>query len=277
MTKPPKRRAGVIGWPVSHSLSPALHGHWLKRYGIEGEYRAIPAAPEALAQTLLGLFEQGFVGANITVPHKEAALTLVEEIDEIARSIGAVNTVVIKDGILTGTNTDAYGFIENLRPFLKPEMKRALVIGAGGAARAVVYGLARHGFAQIHVMNRTYERAEELAAMDPRIIPIRWDHYQSVMETADLLVNTTTQGMVGERPLEISLETLVKHALVTDIVYRPLITPLLAEARRRGNPVVDGLGMLLWQAKPGFAAWFGVEPQVDDDLRQAVLHAMEQQ
>ncbi len=276
--------AGVIGWPVSHSRSPRLHGYWLKRYGIDGAYVPLAVAPESIEQAIRALPALGFRGTNVTVPHKEAALRIVDRIDPVAKRIGAINTIVVgEDGKLEGRNTDAYGFITNLRqgaPGWRPEAGPALVLGAGGAARAVVAALVDAGVPEVRLYNRTAAKAEALA----RDIggPIRGGAIRGgpirVVAAPDLsgvalLVNTTTLGMAGQPALDLDLTDLPKFAVVTDIVYTPLVTPLLAAARARGNPIVDGLGMLLHQAVPGFEAWFGVRPEVTPELREFVLNA----
>lgn len=269
------RLAGVMGWPVSHSRSPRLHGHWLNRYGIDGAYLPLAVRPEAFARALHALADLGFAGCNVTVPHKEAALAACDLVSETARAIGAVNTIVLRDGRLEGDNSDAFGFMENLRqeaPAWQAAAGPALVLGAGGAARAVIHGLLQAGAPDIRLANRTEARAAELARhFGPRVQLVAWDRRDRALRDVALLVNTTTLGMTGQAPLDLPLDGLPPEALVTDIVYSPLETPLLADARRRGNPTVDGLGMLLHQARPGFAAWFGVEPQVDAALRAAVL------
>lgn len=269
--------AAVLGWPVGHSRSPRLHGHWLRRYGIDGAYVPLPVRPEAFPRALRALADLGFAGCNVTVPHKEAALATCDEVSETARAIGAVNTVVIQDGRLLGDNSDAFGFIENLRqgaPDWRPLAGPAVVLGAGGAARAVLFTLLQAGVPAVRLVNRTRGRAEELAAAldrDGRLAVGDWAEREALLEGAALLVNTTALGMSGQPPLELSLARLPPEAVVTDIVYSPLQTPLLAKALARGNPVVDGLGMLLHQARLGFRQWFGVEPEVDAALRRAVL------
>ncbi len=273
------RLAGVIGWPVSHSLSPRLHGHWLEGYGIDGAYLPLPVAPEALERVLPALADIGLRGFNVTLPHKEAVLRLCHETTEEARRIGAVNTVSIRAGRFLGSNSDAFGFAENLRagaPDWDPGAGPAVVIGAGGAARAIVVALQDLGVPSLRLTNRTAERAEALAAELSGPTPIEvlpWSERAAGLEGAGLLVNSTNLGMQGQAPLELSLEALPASALVTDAVYAPLETALLAAARGRGNPVVDGLGMLLHQARPGFAAWFGREPEVTAALRDFVLGA----
>ena len=269
-------RAGVMGWPVEHSLSPRLHGYWLARHGIDGAYGALAVAPEDLAARLARLAADGFAGVNLTVPHKQAAYRLMTSLSPAARAIGAVNTVVAgDDGELKGDNTDAFGFMENLRhgaTAWSAASGAAVVIGAGGAARAVCHGLLEAGAPEIRLINRTPDRAEALAAMDGARISVRpWAARCEALAGAVLLVNTTTLGMTGQAALDLDLAALPPEALVSDIVYAPLETPLLAAAGRRGNPLVDGLGMLLHQARPGFEAWFGVKPEVTVDLRAHVL------
>lgn len=273
-------RAGVMGWPVDHSLSPKVHGFWLNHYGIAGEYVRIPVAPDHFMSTLKNLGQDGFVGANMTVPHKETALLNVDEVDPLARRIGAVNTVVVrKDGSLYGFNTDGFGFLENLKAGsagFDAANGPAVVLGAGGAARAVIVALLDAGAPQIRLLNRTRERAEHLAAElnglgNDCITVDDWDKRDDHLEGAALLVNTTTLGMRGQSALDLDLSALPVTAVVNDIVYVPLETDLLARARLRGNPVVDGLGMLLHQARPGFEVWFGRLPDVTDALRAYVL------
>ncbi len=267
--------AGVIGWPVAQSRSPVLHGHWLSQYGIRGTYLPLPVKPEALPDAIRGLRALGFSGCNVTIPHKLGVLNLVDQVDPVAARIGAVNTVVVQDdGTLSGFNTDAYGFLASLRDVrddFKANTGPIVILGAGGAARAVVVSLLDDGAQDIRLANRTAERAQELSRIDPaRIRVIDWDMRNSALEGAALLVNTTSQGMVGYPPLDIALDALPKAAMVSDIVYNPLETPLLAAARKRGNIAVDGLGMLLHQAVPAFEAFYGVRPRVSNELRRAV-------
>ncbi len=268
--------AGVLGWPVSHSRSPRLHGWWLERHGIDGAYVPLPVKPEDFAQVVRTLPRMGFAGANVTVPHKEQALTLVDHVEPLARRIGAVNTLVVRaDGSIEGRNTDAFGFIENLRqgcPNWRADAGPAGVVGAGGAARAVLVALLDAGVPRIRLANRSRDRAEQLAAeFGAGIDVVPWPERQDALADAGLLVNTTSLGMTGQPPLDMTLDALPRDAVVTDIVYAPLSTPLLQEAQARGNAVVDGLGMLLHQARPAFAAWFGVTPEVTPDLRAFVL------
>lgn len=266
------RLAGVMGWPVEHSLSPKLHNYWLKQLGVDGEYLHLSIKPNDLAKTFRSLPSQDFVGWNITVPHKEAALQLVHEVDEAAYAIGAVNTVTVKpDGRLRGSNTDAYGFIQNLKAtlgdltFYKP---CAMVIGAGGAARAVIYALKKEGFSRILVTNRTLERINTVTSSCD---VVEWGKKERALEKVTLLINTTSLGMEGQPPLDMPLSFLQPDAAVCDIVYKPLITPLLAEAKQQGNKIITGIGMLIHQAVPGFEAWFGVRPSVTPALTEMLL------
>jgi len=270
------RLAGVMGWPVAHSLSPRLHGYWLEHYKIDGAYIPMPVRPEDFEVALKALPKLGFAGVNLTVPHKEAALVLADTADDLARRLGAANTLIFKaDGHIEAHNTDGYGFIENLRdrePGLKVDTAPAVVIGAGGSARAVVAALADAGAPEIRVVNRTRERADVLKRdIGGPVTVLDWEHRTEALDGAGLLVNTTTQGLRGQPALELSLDALPKDARVTDLNYAPLDTPLLVEAKARGYRTIDGLGMLLHQARPGFIAWFGVEPRIDDALRHHVL------
>lgn len=271
------RLAGVMGWPVEHSLSPRVHGYWLEHHRIDGAYVPLTVAPEDLETALSALPALGFRGVNLTVPHKERALGLCPEVDDLARRIGAVNTVVVRDGKLVGSNSDAFGFLENLKagaPDWRADAAPAVVLGAGGAARAVVTALVDAGAPEVRIVNRTRARAESLAAsLDGALSVHAWDRRHATLSGAGLLVNTTTLGMVGQPPLDLDLDGLPPDSLVTDLVYAPLVTPLLEAAGARGNPVVDGLGMLLHQARLGFEAWFGVRPEVTAALRAFVLSA----
>lgn len=267
--------AGVIGWPVAHSLSPRLHGFWLDQNAVDGAYLPLPVAPENLDDALRALPKLGFRGANVTVPHKQAAFRAMDHVSDTARRLAAVNTIVVDaDGALHGDNTDGFGFLENLKagsPALEVQDKPVLVVGAGGAARAVVGALVDAGVAEVRLLNRTLSRAADLAQdIGGPVRPIAWNDADAGMAGVALLVNTTSLGMSGHDPLTLDLAALPLDATVNDIVYNPLRTPLLAAADARGNPVVDGLGMLLHQARPGFAAWFGVEPVVSDALRRFV-------
>lgn len=271
------RLAGVLGWAVAHSRSPQLHGHWLAHYGIDGAYVPLAVRPEDLETAVRGLVALGFRGANVTIPHKEAVLALCDSLSPRAERIGAVNTLLFGAEGIAGDNTDGFGFLANLRqeaPAWKPAAGPAVVLGAGGAARAILVALLDAGVPAVRLLNRTRARAETLAAeLGGAIEVVDWEARHAALDGANLLANTTALGMTGKAPLELDLTQLPSAALVTDIVYAPLETPLLEEAKRRGNRTVDGLGMLLHQARPGFQSWFGVEPEVTPALRQAVLEA----
>jgi shikimate dehydrogenase len=270
------RVAGVIGWPVEHSRSPRLHGYWLRQHRIDGAYVPLPVRPADVVEALKALPKLGLRGVNVTVPHKEAAFAAADTLDSAARRIGAVNTLVVDDrGRLRGSNTDAFGFLENLRhgaPRWRPAAPAA-VLGAGGAARAVVVSLLDARVREVRVLNRTRSRAEALARDlgDAAVRVLDWAERGPALDGVGLLVNTTSLGMQGQPALDLDLARLPRSAVVNDIVYVPLETPLLAAARDRGNPVVDGLGMLLHQARPGFEAWFGLRPEVTDAVRAFVL------
>ncbi len=270
------KRACVIGWPVSHSLSPIIHGYWLEELGLEGEYVRQPVEPKDFEGFLKNLSTHGFIGANITVPHKIEAYRLCEVRDPAAEAIGAVNTVWIEGGKLAGSNTDAYGFTANLDSE-SPGWDRggtAAVIGAGGAARAIVWALIQRGFKDVRIVNRTEARGVKLAASFPPAQAFGFDRLYRALEGAALVVNSSTLGMAGAPPLGIDLSTIGISAAVCDIVYHPLETELLKQARRGGWTAVDGLGMLLHQAVPGFEKWFGVRPKVSPGLRERVLAAV---
>jgi shikimate dehydrogenase len=267
--------AAVMGWPVMHSRSPALHNHWFKHHGLAGTYVPLAIEPAQLEPALRALAPLGFAGCNLTIPHKERALAIVDTVDPVARRIGAISCVSVHpDGSLVGTNNDAYGFVQNVlqhHPGWRAEAGPVTVIGAGGGARAVVYSLAARGAREIRVVNRTVARAEALAReFGPPVVALAWEDRQRALEGAAMLVNTTSQGMIGQPPLDLALDALPARAVVCDIVYVPLETPLLAGAHRRGNPVVDGLGMLLHQARPAWKAWFGLDPEVTPELRALI-------
>lgn len=268
------RVAGLMGWPVRHSRSPQLHGYWLAEHGIDGAYVPLPVEPTRLETALRALPALGFIGVNITVPHKASALSLVDRVNPVARRAGAVNTVVVQpDGTLEGRNTDAFGFLAALEqdaPQWQAD-RPAVVLGAGGSARAVIVALIDAGLTEIRVINRTRAKAEALQELGPSVRVIEWDKRSAALDGAGLVVNTTTLGMAGQPALELDLRALPGDAVVNDIVYSPLETPLLSTARGRGNPVVDGLGMLLHQARPAFHAFFGLDPTVTPALRAYVL------
>ena len=265
--------AGVIGWPVGHSRSPRLHGYWLEQYAIDGAYVPLAVAPDRFDEALKGLQAAGFRGVNVTVPHKEAAFRACDTIDPDAERIGAVNTIMFSDnGLVQGSNTDAFGFIENIRQVIAWPGGVAVVLGAGGAARAVCVALIDAGATEIRLINRTRSRAERLSMEFGEVIRVEdWENRSDAQSSASLLVNTTSLGMTGQPPLDLDLDALPISAIVNDIVYTPLETPLLKLARKRGNIPVDGLDMLLHQARPGFEAWFGTAPQVTEALRDFVL------
>ena len=267
--------AGVIGWPVAHSRSPAIHGHWIAQHGLNGAYVLLPVQPEQLPQAVRGLAALGFAGCNVTIPHKVAALQLVDRVDTAARRIGAINTIVVEaDGSTTGYNNDAKGYIQSLReaePAWRASAGPVVVMGCGGAARAVIVGLLEEGATEIRVCNRSHDKAQALAQeLGAGVHVVPWKERQDALASVTLLVNTTNQGMHGQSALDLSLDALPREALVSDLVYVPLETPLLAAARQRGHPTVDGLGMLLHQARPAFHAWFGVMPEVTAQLRALV-------
>ncbi len=271
-------KAGLIGHPVGHSKSPLIHNYWIKKYGLKGNYQAIDTLPDALEDTISRLKDEGFAGFNITVPHKQSVMRLCDKLDETATRIKAVNTVRIdENGHLTGMNTDAFGFIQNIKqhaPGFDFTSGPAIVLGAGGAARAIVFALLKEGAPQILLTNRTFEKAQALAQETltyERIEPVPWQEKESALKEVSLLVNTTPAGMAGMPPLDIELENLPPSALVHDIVYAPMMTELLEKGERLGNPVVTGIGMLLHQARPAFAEWFGVMPDVTPELEEKVL------
>lgn len=270
--------AGVIGHPIAHSRSPALHGFWLRRYGIKGHYIPMDIAPQDLQQALEVLPKLGFVGVNVTIPHKEAILKIADVISDRAALIGAANTLIFrKDGRIHADNTDGAGFIANLRqnaPQWNAALGPAAVFGSGGAARAVIAALIEVGTPEIRIANRTRPRAEALRAdFGAKVVVYDWVQAPNMLEGATTVVNTTSLGMAGKHEFRVPLDALEPSALVTDIVYNPLKTQFLLEAESRGCMIVDGLGMLLHQAAPGFERWFGRRPEVDQDCRNAVLGA----
>ncbi len=264
--------ACLIGWPAAHSRSPIIHKYWLHQFGIGGDYRIEAVAPEAFADFIGSLASRGYRGANVTIPHKEQALTLSAP-DERALAIGAANTLYFADGVLRSTNTDVEGFIGNLDASAPgwDKTEDVLVLGAGGSARAVVFGLIERGIKRVHLANRTSARAEMLAAQfGEQVQPLAWDKIDSVLPRAALFVNTTSLGMKGQPPLEVKLDLLPEKSAVADLVYVPLQTPLLKAAQARKLKTADGLGMLLHQAVRGFELWFGKRPTVTPELRKLV-------
>jgi shikimate dehydrogenase len=271
--------AGVMGWPVMHSRSPLLHNYWFRRHDLAGAYVPLAIRPEALAAALRALHPLGFAGCNLTIPHKQQAMTIVEEVDSLARSIGAISCVVVRpDGSLAGTNNDCYGFIHNLKqaqPGWRADAGPIAVIGAGGGSRAVCYGLAQEGAKEIRLLNRTFARAKGIAeAFGGPITALPWEQRHDALEGAAMVVNTTSCGMAGQGALDIRLDRLPTAALAADIIYVPLETPFLAAARERGNRTVNGLGMLLNQGRPAWKAWFGIEPEVTPELRSLLERSL---
>jgi len=280
-----KIKAGVIGSPIAHSLSPFIHNYWLDKYGINGQYDAIEVKTEDLLSFFKNMVKNGYSGVNVTLPHKETMLTLLQNCDPFAKFIGAVNTVIFREEGLIGTNTDFLGFARNLKesaPEFDFTKGKAVVIGAGGAARAVVFALASMGVPEIIITNRTKDKAETICnqlieSVDlpkDKILSIEWEKRDHALKDANLVVNTTSLGMVKQPALELDLSQLPVSSLVTDIVYNPLETDLLRHAKDRGNITVDGLGMLLHQAVPGFEAWFGKKPEVTTELRDYIISVL---
>lgn len=275
MTTPSFGIAGLLGWPVAHSRSPVIHNHWIARYGLLGRYVLFGVHPPDLAAAVRGLSVLGMRGCNVTTPHKQAVMPLIDEIDPLAKRIGAINTIVVReDGLLRGFNNDGNGFVQSVRdaqPSWRPDSGPIAIIGAGGAARAVIASLAAQGAREIRVLNRTVERAKGLAdAFGPPVAAVRFDERERVIDDVALLVNATNQGMAGQPPLDLNLSRLEAKAIVADVIYVPQETPLLRAARMRGNPTLNGLGMLLNQARPAFHAWFGVMPDITPELLRAV-------
>ncbi len=274
-------KAFVCGWPVDHSRSPVIHNYWLQHHGLEGAYVKQAVSVGDLPGFLGNLSKNGFVGGNITLPHKEQTCGIVDRLDPVAKKLGAVNTVWLENGTLHGANTDGYGFLANLDQramgWDKGKDRRiATVLGAGGASRAIIFALQSRGFTDIRLVNRTLSKAEELARLFmPGVTALGFDSLPGAMRDTRLLVNTTSMGMTGKSHLEIDLQPLPDSCLVTDIVYTPLQTVLLRDAQKRGLVTVDGLGMLLHQAVPGFEKWFGVRPKVTDQLRQMVIEDLD--
>lgn len=276
---PAYKLAGVMGWPVAHSRSPLIHNHWIAEHGLQGAYVLLPVRPERLETALRGLPALGFVGCNLTIPHKVEAMRWLDTIDANARRIGAVNTIVVtEDGALLGRNTDAFGFIESLHqehPLWRADAGPACVIGAGGAARAILCALLDDGAPSIRLCNRSSAKAHDMAQeFGPQVQVVPWEQRHNALHDVNLLVNTTNQGMHGQEALDLNLDELPVQALVADIIYVPLHTPLLAAAQARGNTTVHGLGMLLHQARPAFEAWFGIRPQVTSALMAKALASL---
>jgi shikimate dehydrogenase len=267
--------AGVMGWPVMHSRSPKLHNHWFAEHGIAGSYVPLAIEPGRLEAALRALVPLGFAGCNLTIPHKEAAIAIVDEVHPTAKAIGATSCITVREnGSLVATNNDGFGFIQSVMeyaPDWRADAGPVVVIGAGGGSRAVVYSLAEQGAREIRVCNRTFGRAKALQGdFGGPVTAVPWEETRAALADAAMVVNTTSQGMVGQPPLEVSLEGLPQRALVCDIIYIPKETPLLAEARRRGNRTLNGLGMLLHQARPAWKSWFGIDTKVTPELRALI-------
>jgi shikimate dehydrogenase len=267
--------AGVMGWPVHQSRSPMLHNYWFKQHNLAGTYVPLAVKPQDIETALRGLPALGFSGVNITIPHKQTSMPLMADIDAVGRGVGAINLVVVRpDGSMIGSNTDAYGCIANIRqmqPEWRPEAGPVAIIGAGGASRTAIWALADAGVKEIRIANRTHERALTVAKeLRAPCKVVRWEERHDILDGAALLVNATNQGMIGQPPLDLKLDKLPKHAIVYDIVYNPIETPLLAAARARGHRVILGLGMLLNQAPPAWKAWFGIEPKITPELSKMI-------
>lgn len=274
-------KAGVIGHPISHSKSPLIHNHWIKKHGLNGSYEAFDIAPEDFETKVRALFDEGYTGFNVTIPHKEAAKNICFELTDVAERVGAVNTLYKKGSDIIGTNTDVFGFRENVNTAIRNfgfacglRYGPAVVLGAGGAAKAVIEALLEETVPEIILTNRSIEKADALAAQYPDTIRVvDWNERQDVIKDANFLVNTTALGMQGQPALEIDLGEAPENLLVADIVYAPLMTDLLKQAREHDLRIVTGIGMLLHQARPSFEKWFGVMPDVDDELEDLVLSA----
>ena len=268
--------AGVMGWPVAHSRSPVIHNHWIRQYGLKGAYGLFPVAPHNIDDAIRGLKALGLAGCNITIPHKVEAMKRMDWVDPLAQRMGAINTIVVQpDGALHGFNNDGFGFIQSLRdekPDWRADKGPITVLGAGGAARAIVLSLIDEGATEIRLINRTHAKASALAQEFGKVVTAYdWSARHDALAGCALLINTTNQGMHGQPDLELQLDQLPTTALVADAIYIPLETSLLAQARQRGNTGVNGLGMLLNQARPAFKAWFGVMPEITQELRQAII------
>jgi shikimate dehydrogenase len=268
--------AGVMGWPIAQSRSPVMHNYWIEKYQLSGRYVPLAVKPERLADAIRGLPALGFRGCNLTMPHKQYAMTMIDSLTDTARRIGAVNCIVVgDDGRMSGTNHDGNGYVmsvQEVAPHWKPSDGPIAILGAGGAARAIIVALLERGATEIRLINRTVEKAERIAKeLDPAIKPISWDQRSDAIGDVALLVNATNQGMAGSPALDISLDRLSPQTLVSDLIYVPPQTSFLAAAKARGNVTINGLGMLLHQARPAFQAWFGVMPEISADLRATIM------
>ena len=268
--------AGVMGWPIAQSRSPILHNYWIEKYNLSGRYVPLAVRPERLADAIRGLPALGFRGCNLTMPHKQLAMTMVDKVTDTAKRIGAINCIVVgDDGRMSGTNNDGNGYVlsvQEVAPQWKPSDGPIAILGAGGAARAIIVALVERGARDLRLINRTFEKAERLAKeFSPNVKPITWDKRSEAIGDVVLVVNATDQGMIGKPALEISLDRLSKQTLVSDLIYVPPETSFLAAAKARGNVTINGLGMLLHQARPAFEAWFGVLPEITPDLRKRIM------
>jgi shikimate dehydrogenase len=268
--------AGVMGWPITQSRSPILHNYWIEKYNLNGRYVPLAVQPERLADAIRGLPALGFRGCNLTMPHKQFAMTMVDSLTDTAKRIGAINCIVVDDdGKMSGTNNDGNGYVlsvQEVAPQWKPSDGPTAILGAGGAARAIIVALFERGAKEIRVINRTFEKAVNLAKeFHPVVKSIPWDKRGDVIDDVTLLVNATNQGMIGKPALDISLDKLSRRTLVSDLIYVPPETPFLAAAKARGNVTVNGLGMLLHQARPAFQAWFGILPDITPELRARIM------
>jgi shikimate dehydrogenase len=268
--------AGVMGWPIAQSRSPILHNYWIEKYNLNGRYVPLAVRPERLSDAIRGLPALGFRGCNLTMPHKQLAMTMVDSLTDTAKRIGAVNCIVVGEGSkLSGTNNDGNGYVlsvQEVAPQWRPSDGPIAILGAGGAARAIIVAFLERGASEIRLINRTFEKAERLAKeFGSAIKPIAWDKRSDAIADVALLTNATNQGMVGQPPLEIALDKLSSRTLVSDLIYVPPETPFLTAAKARGNVIINGLGMLLHQARPAFEAWFGVMPEITPDLRASII------
>jgi shikimate dehydrogenase len=268
--------AGVMGWPIAQSRSPVLHNYWIEKYNLSGRYVPLAVRPERLADAIRGLPALGFRGCNLTMPHKQLAMTMVDDVTDTAKRIGAINCIVVgEDGRMSGTNNDGNGYVlsvQEVAPRWKPSDGPIAILGAGGAARAIIVALVERGVRELRLINRTFEKAERLAKeFSPIIKPITWDKRSEAIGDVALLVNATDQGMIGKPALDISLDRLSKQTLVSDLIYVPPETSFLAAAKARGNVTINGLGMLLHQARPAFQAWFGILPEITSELRKKIM------
>ncbi len=274
MNQNPTAGVCILGHGITYSRSPLIHNYWISKYGVDSKYGICDMPAEELADFLASIRAGKSAGCNVTTPHKHAVIPHLDAVDDAASAIGSVNTIYQRDGLLRGTSTDGAGYIGHLRathPELQLNNAAVLILGAGGAARSIAAALVQNGCSVIYVANRTLQKARDIAGLQPDTIqPLAWNDVQSVTGLVDLLVNTTSLGMVGRQPLEVSLDNTRPGCVVSDIVYAPLETELLAQARKLGRPVLDGLGMLLHQAVPGFQLWFGIRPEVTDELRTLV-------